>query len=424
MDPSSFLHLSTDSLAPPPYQPPPPPPSLAHHHHHHLPPPPLASSAATIANPTPPSVNHNNNHPPYTEMISSAITALKEKDGSSKRAIAKYIEKVYANVLPPNHSALLTHHLKRLKNTGQLVMVKKSYKLPRSDDVVASSIPPESINVISENATAIGSTHGPKAGRGRGRPPKVATTTSDSVLASLGLVDQPKRGRGRPRKGDVVVVAAAVAPRGPMKGKGRPPKAKKRGPGRPKKPKSLTGKLGPGRPPKVQVQAQAQPQPQAQEQVLNPVVVTYDDANAAMTNLARPRGRPKKIGGTTMAGDGAVKQRGRPSKKGVSSTGRPVGRPKKNPSGASTETAGAAAIGDLKRKLELFQTKVRQAVSVLKPHLTSENQISALAAIQELEVLAVMDISTQLKDDTQVAQPPPPPAPQQHQQQQPQLPLV
>lgn len=26
----------------------------------------------------------------------------------------------------------------------------------------------------------------------------------------------------------------------------------------------------------------------------------------------------------------------------------------KNPSGASTETAGAAAIGDLKRKLELF----------------------------------------------------------------------
>lgn len=72
----------------------------------------------------------------------------------------------------------------------------------------------------------------------------------------------------------------------------------------------------------------------------------------------------------------------------------------------------------------LQQTKVRQAVSVLKPHLTSENQISALAAIQELEVLAVMDISTQLKDDTQVAQPPPPPAPQQHQQQQPQLPLV
>ncbi|KAJ0106014.1 hypothetical protein Patl1_19673 [Pistacia atlantica] len=277
MDPSSFLHLSTDPLPPqpPPPYPPPIPPSLPHLHHHAPPPPPPTS--ATIANPTPPSLNHNNNHPPYTEMISSAITALKEKDGSSKRAIAKYIEKVYANLLPPNHSALLTHHLKRLKNTGQLVMVKKSYKLPRSDDVAASIIPPESNNVIPENATAVSSAHGPKTGRGRGRPPKA--TNSDSVLASLGLVDQPKRGRGRPKKGDVVV----VAPRGPMKGRGRPPKAKKRGPGRPKKPKSVT---------------------------------------------AKPRGRPRKIG-ATLAAAGSVKQRGRPAKKAVSSTGRPVGRPKK-----------------------------------------------------------------------------------------------
>ncbi|KAJ0047925.1 hypothetical protein Pint_17022 [Pistacia integerrima] len=404
MDPSSFLHLSTDPLPPqpPPPYPPPIPPSLPHLHHHAPPPPPPTS--ATIANPTPPSLNHNNNHPPYTEMISSAITALKEKDGSSKRAIAKYIEKVYANLLPPNHSALLTHHLKRLKNTGQLVMVKKSYKLPRSDDVAASIIPPESNNVIPENATAVSSAHGPKTGRGRGRPPKA--TNSDSVLASLGLVDQPKRGRGRPKKGDVVV----VAPRGPMKGRGRPPKAKKRGPGRPKKPKSVTGKLGPGRPPKVQAQGQEQ---------LNPVAVTYvaSDTNVpgAIPNVAKPRGRPRKIG-ATLAAAGSVKQRGRPAKKAVSSTGRPVGRPKKNPSGALTETAGAAAIGDLKRKLELFQTKVRRAVSLLKPHLNSESQISTVAAVQELESLAMMDISTPLKEDTQVAQsqppqqqPPPPP---------------
>ncbi|GMY38415.1 Histone H1.2 [Fagus crenata] len=34
---------------------------------------------------------------------------------------------------PPTHSALLTHHLKRLKNSGLLIMVKKSYKLPRFD---------------------------------------------------------------------------------------------------------------------------------------------------------------------------------------------------------------------------------------------------------------------------------------------------
>lgn len=66
----------------------------------------------------------------------------------------------------------------------------------------------------------------------------------------------------------------------------------------------------------------------------------------------------------------------------------------------------------------LQQTKLRQAISVLKPHLSSESQISAVAAIQELEALAVMDIGTPLQEVTQVAQPPlPPPAPQQQQQQ-------
>ncbi|KAJ0047923.1 hypothetical protein Pint_17024 [Pistacia integerrima] len=74
-----------------------------------------------------------------------------------------------------------------------------------------------------------------------------------------------------------------------------------------------------------------------------------------------------------------------------------------------TETAGPdEVIGDLKRKLELFQTKVSQAVSVLKPQLSSESQSSAVAAIQELEALAKMDISTPLKEDTQVAQSQPP----------------
>ncbi|XP_076923693.1 uncharacterized protein LOC143585904 [Bidens hawaiensis] len=62
-------------------------------------------------------------------MITAAITALKDKDGSSRQAISKYIEKHFAN-LPPTHSTLLTHHLKRLKNLGQLVMVKHSYMIP------------------------------------------------------------------------------------------------------------------------------------------------------------------------------------------------------------------------------------------------------------------------------------------------------
>ncbi|KAL2477241.1 histone H1-like [Forsythia ovata] len=64
-------------------------------------------------------------------MITVAIAGLKEKNGSSRRAIAKYMETQYTN-LPP------THNLKRLKNNGQIVMVKHSYKLPRSALVLVS----------------------------------------------------------------------------------------------------------------------------------------------------------------------------------------------------------------------------------------------------------------------------------------------
>lgn len=87
-----------------------------------------ADPQAHAAHPTPPP-SSNGAHPPYSEMIVAAIAALQDKDGSSRQAIAKYIEKEYAS-LPPTHSSLLTHHLKRMKNEGELMMVKHSYMLP------------------------------------------------------------------------------------------------------------------------------------------------------------------------------------------------------------------------------------------------------------------------------------------------------
>nr|XP_043632999.1 uncharacterized protein LOC122604167 [Erigeron canadensis] len=68
-------------------------------------------------------------HPPYPQMIVAAISALKDKDGSSRQAISKYIEKEFSN-LQPTHATLLTNHLRRMKMNGQLIMVKHSYMLP------------------------------------------------------------------------------------------------------------------------------------------------------------------------------------------------------------------------------------------------------------------------------------------------------
>ncbi|KAF7834572.1 histone H1-like [Senna tora] len=133
-------------------------------------------------------------------MIYNAIAALKKRNGSSKRAIAKYIDQTFTH-LPSTHSALLTLHLKRLKSKGVLVMVKKSYKFARS---YASSHPTQ-----------------PKRGRPRKPKPKPkpnpeqpqsleARNNAKRILVALGLEEElansgvKKRGLGRPPKDSAV----------------------------------------------------------------------------------------------------------------------------------------------------------------------------------------------------------------------------
>lgn len=63
-------------------------------------------------------------------MINEAITALKERTGSSQFAIAKYIEEKQKANLPSNFKKLLLVQLKKLVANGKLVKVKNSFKLP------------------------------------------------------------------------------------------------------------------------------------------------------------------------------------------------------------------------------------------------------------------------------------------------------
>jgi hypothetical protein len=302
-------------------------------------------------------------------MIYSAITALKEQDGSSRIAIAKYIERAYPG-LPSNHSDLLTHHLKRLKNSGALVLNKKSYMLPRSDSnanitTTTPTVSTSPTQIQPQYAVPVSSAP-PEQKRGRGRPPKAKlnglTPTPAPVLANgqaqtglglnVGVTAQPlsvgfpidptsstgKKGRGRPKK-------VAVTEAGPLavnKGKGRPPKTgplgSKKSPGRPRKPKSLVdAKKGPGRPPKNQLKPVTVPYA-----VAAPTATAIATDAAAMFNVGspRPRGRPRKGAALAAAGVGAVvvqaKRPGRPPKlpvimkpKPKKSSGRPVGRPRK-----------------------------------------------------------------------------------------------
>uniref|UniRef100_A0A5B6ZG02 Putative histone H1 n=1 Tax=Davidia involucrata TaxID=16924 RepID=A0A5B6ZG02_DAVIN len=348
----------------------------------------LAVHTAPAANPTP-SHAPNHDHPPYAEMITAAITALKDKNGSSRQAIAKYIDKAYTN-LPPTHSALLTRHLKRLKNNGHLVMVKHSYKLPRSVPVT-----------LPGNGSS-----GPK--RGPGRPPKpkpetepkvgtgLTVTVPESLFVSLGLGDGP-------------------ATTGLVGSLSDEPTSVKRGPGRPRRPKSLAvlmgqdaPKRGRGRPPRTGPMGAP-----GSAKVPRPRGRPTSTAKAS----GRPRGRPRKGVGAVGSGgllpiDGGangvlpVKRRGRRpkvagAKKTRKLTGRPLGRPKKNASTTVIKVSAQQqllqqqmmAYEDLKSKLGHFQSRVKQAVGAVKPHLNAETAVGALGALQELEELATMDVS-------------------------------
>lgn len=68
-------------------------------------------------------------HPPYFQMAVEAIATLRERTGSSSRAIAKYIEAHYKSDLPSNFKKLLTNQLRILSEKGKLVQVKRSFKL-------------------------------------------------------------------------------------------------------------------------------------------------------------------------------------------------------------------------------------------------------------------------------------------------------
>lgn len=151
-------------------------------------------------------------------MIMKAVEALDEKNGSNKSAISKYIESTYGE-LPAGHSTLLSHHLNKMKDSGELVFWKNNYMKPDPN------APPK---------------------RGRGRPPK------PKVPLPPGTVLSPPRPRGRPPKD----------PNAPPK----PPKAKvSAGSGRPRgRPKKIARSVAAttavpaggsgrprGRPPKV-----------------------------------------------------------------------------------------------------------------------------------------------------------------------------
>ncbi|KAJ6710552.1 HISTONE H1 [Salix koriyanagi] len=72
--------------------------------------------------------------PPYFKMITEAITALKDRTGSSQPAIARFIEEKYKkSSLPSNFKKVLSVQLKRFVKSERLVKCKNSYKISSTE---------------------------------------------------------------------------------------------------------------------------------------------------------------------------------------------------------------------------------------------------------------------------------------------------
>ncbi|OWM62634.1 HMG-Y-related protein A [Punica granatum] len=294
-------------------------------------------TAVLTADPAPPPATVLN-HPSYDEMILAAVAALKSPGGSSKKAISDYIQQNYPN-LPPNHGTLLTHHLRSLKTGGRLLMTRNNYRLPD----------PEGSPRLR-----------------RGRPAK-----SQAVLAPDAIVPVPsdgeapkadeagtsgsqKRGRGggrRPAKRQNTGPAEAVPP--PANATGRPKRAR-------------------GRPARL-------------------MKVPFEREAGGAQAVSGPQDQPKVV--ASRVEKLPVRRRGRPPRSNTA-TARAAGHPQS--AGPSTSVA-APRVHDidyeiLQKKVEVMQTRIKDAVAVLKPHLAGEGSPAIMNAIVELEAIAAMDM--------------------------------
>ncbi|CAA0815352.1 winged-helix DNA-binding transcription factor family protein [Striga hermonthica] len=294
-----------------------------------------------------PAQSYAHNHPPYAEMIRAAISALKEPNGSSKKAIAKYIGDHYTD-LPSTHEALLTHHLKQLKINGQLLMVKYSYKLPGSAPPPIPAPINGAVNAVSPD---------PASKRRPGRPPKpkpmpdaaqvvVPVFHPDTNSIQFGTEPHPQP---YVASGPINGQEAAVVK--PLRGRGRPPKLHglKRQPGRPPKAGGTSGgvAIGRGRPrlaaPPVQVRKGSgrprgrPPKPINVVQGLGLGVGVPGSGvpaglgvtatvSGGVGPMKRGRGRPPKAGGVAKRARNLSAVRPKKLRK---LSGKPVGRPKK-----------------------------------------------------------------------------------------------
>eukprot|EP00253_Pinus_taeda_P005782 PITA_05782 len=177
-------------------------------------------------------------HPTYLQMITEAITSLKERTGSSQYAIATYIGNKYQSQLPANFKKLLTVQLRNLARSGKLTKVKNSFKLSEElkkpvKPKVAKPVKPKSL--ANKPAAKSKASPGPKkVPKPVKTPAKVTEVLKVSKPKPVASTEKLKKAAAPVKKGATVKkeapakkLAVAKKPAKAVKRAAPPPKPKK-----------------------------------------------------------------------------------------------------------------------------------------------------------------------------------------------------
>ncbi|XP_027185508.1 histone H1-like isoform X2 [Coffea eugenioides] len=143
----------------------------------------------------------------FRHMISEAITSLKDRHGSSQPAIAKFVERKYRELLPPNFKKLLSIQLKKFVKSEKLTKVKNSYKISAPEKVVVKSarkIQPEATatrRAAAKKSNARG--HGPSTNKRRANEKALKKMKRLSQVETPEALEKNSRGLVTTVKGSI-----------------------------------------------------------------------------------------------------------------------------------------------------------------------------------------------------------------------------
>ncbi|CAH8352561.1 unnamed protein product [Eruca vesicaria subsp. sativa] len=400
----------------------------------------------------------SSNHRAYTDMIYDALVAWKDPAGSTQCAISRYIKMLNPNNLPDSHDGLLTHHLNVMEEFDILTKVNNSYKLDDSSPPVENvAVAAAAVDAGPEAASGSGPLDpgaaavdtGMVTASGSEIPPTYTSSLATVAVSPPVSASQPqKRGRGRPPKPKTVAPQQQEPIDAQPISQVLPPSINVE----PIDAQPISQVL----PPSINVEPIAvQPSGEQPElPVTNPTQESAkrrsgsprkdgsgpsgSTANLAVTMkrrgtaiLAQGAGRERKLtaipappvsvipagsGGTAILAQAAgveeamavaaVMKRGpgRPPKRGRG-RGRTAGRPiqdTQRPVTRATGTTQKPSYGELKRKIELANEKVKEILNLLDAGIITRNNQAAVQARQEMEeLIQMMTVERQTMEEGQ-----------------------